>query len=547
MAARRQRLTLIAVILGTIVVGVDSTIVSLALPAIRDDLGGGLAGQQWVVNAYLLTLGSLVLVGGALADLLGERRVFATGLVGFGAASLACALAPGIGALIAARAVQGVFAALLIPATLGVLASVFGEAERGRAIGTWTAWGSASLLLGPLLGGLIVDAASWRWVFAVNLPVVALTVALTLLVVPATAPAGQRHLDTIGALLAASGLAGVVFALIEQPNRGWSGVAAPLALGAVLLGAFVLWERRTTAPMLPLALFARRNFVAANVQTLAVYGGIGVLSFFLVVFLQQVAGYGALQAGLVMVPTTLVLMGLGKPLGALADRRGARLNLTVGPLLAGAGLLWLTRIDATPSYVVDVLPGVLLFGLGLAFTVAPITAMALADADEHNAGIASATNSAIARVSGLVAVAAVGAAVAVHYAAVVDARLETAGVSQPARAAIAAAREAPLAPVSASALPRPDGQRLADATVAASVSAFRLSMGVAGGLILLGAALGAVGFRPPRRTVRAEHVPGGQLAGSHPDAFPDRPPAPPSLPAPTPPGSRTPVGSSGAV
>ena len=516
-----KRLVLVACILGTTVVTVDGTAVNVALPSIASDLGGGLAGQQWTANAYLVTLGSLLLIGGSLGDVLGERRVFMTGVAGFGATSLLCALAPSIGLLVAARALQGVAGALLTPAALAVIVRTFPEAERGRAVGTWTAWGGIGTVLGPVVGGQLVDAASWRWIFAINLPLVVVTLALIARVLPADAPRARgSRIDVWGALLCAAGLAGVTFGLIEQPLRGFGDpvVALPLAAGAALFTAFVLYERRAAAPMLPLGLFARRNFAAGNVQTLAMYGGLGVLFFLLVLFLQGVAGYDALHAGSASVPVTLVMFALSSRFGRLADRYGPRLFMGAGPLLSAAGLALLLRLDASVDYWTDLLPALLVFALGLSMTVAPLTATVLADADEHNAGVASAVNNAIARVAGLVAIAAIGALVAAQYDSRLEAALGAGPRSGPEAAAVEQARGRPFAVTRPAGLDPATADRLAAAERRASVGSFRIGVGVAAVLVALGGLLGLVGIRNPRRSVAAEACPGGQFVGVPHDA-----------------------------
>jgi len=276
---RRQRLALLAAIMGSFVAGLDATAVNVALPAIRADLGGGLAGQQWVANAYLLTLGSLILVGGSLGDIFGERRVFAIGVAGFGLSSLVCAAAPDIGVLIAGRAVQGAFGALLTPSALAIIVSAFRKSERGAAIGSWTAWAGIATVIGPLAGGYLVGAASWRLIFALNVPFVIITLLLIMIAVPGR-QRGAAHapVDWLGAVLTFLGLAGPVLALIRLPAAGWTSpqVWGPGLGGLALLGAFLVHERRTPAPALPLALFRRRNFTVGNLQTVSMYGGLGV-------------------------------------------------------------------------------------------------------------------------------------------------------------------------------------------------------------------------------------------------------------------------------
>jgi EmrB/QacA subfamily drug resistance transporter len=510
---REKRLVLIAAIMGTAVVSVDSTVVNVALPAIRDDLGGGLAGQQWISNGYLLTLSSLILVAGSLGDLFGERRVFALGVAGFGVASVLCAVAPTIELLVGARALQGVFGALLTPAGLAVIAAAFPPAERGHAVGLWTAWGGIGIVAGPLIGGQLVDSASWRWIFAINIPLVLATLWIVARAVPESRPRAGVKLDSVGAGLCAVGLAGITFGLIEQPLYGWGSiaVAGPLVGGALLFAAFVAHEMRTPQPMLPLGLFKRRNFSVTNAETFAMYAGLSMLFFFLVVFLQQTAGYSALDAGLATMPVTLVMFALSGRVGALADRQGPRLYLALGPLIAAGGLLLMQRVDASADYVSQLLPALLVFALGLSVTVAPLTATVLADADESNAGIASAVNNAIARVAGLIAIAAIGAVVAAQVTRELQ---PPTGSSARVKAALAQARDAPLAPVSARGLSANEA-RAVDARVSdASVSGFHLGVGIGAALVALGGLLGAAGLRNATCSGgRAEGCAGGQITG----------------------------------
>ena len=471
---RRQRLTLVAAILGSGVAMIDGSIVNVALPAIERDLGGGLAAQQWVSNAYLLVLGSLILVGGSLGDIYGERRVFATGVAAFGVLSLACAVAPTIGVLIAARALQGAAGALVTPSSLAIIVAAFAPKERGAAIGSWTAWGGIAAIVGPLAGGWIVDQLSWRWIFALNVPLIAATLLLVLAAVPPSSRVTQRRVDVPGAALCALGLGAFVFGLIEQPHYGWGSPAIflPLVGGLATFTAFLLYERRTPQPMLELDLFKRRNFSVGNAETLCMYAGLAILFFFLTVFLQQVAGYDALEAGLTTLPVTVITFLLSKRWGALADRLGPRLFMGGGPLVSAAGILLLLRVDMHPTYVTDLLPGLLVFALGLSLTVAPLTATVLADADESDAGIASAVNNAVARVAGLFGVSVIGVVVA---------------------------------------------STLVGDTFAAnseSVRAFHMALAICAGLVAAGGVAGALGIVNPRRALEAEQCPGGQLVGS---------------------------------
>ncbi len=513
----RKRLVLLAAIMGSFVAGLDATVVNVALPAIERDLGGGLAGQQWVSNGYLLALGALILIGGSLGDVLGERRVFSIGVAGFGVASLLCALAPSIEVLVAARVLQGVFGALLAPSALAVIVTAFPPDERGGAIGSWTAWSGIAAVLGPFAGGWLVDAASWRWIFAINVPFVLATLVLVAVAIPAPVAGGvRRRIDWTGAALCAIGLAGPVYGLIRQPDAGWASpaVLGPVLGGVAVLAAFFWHERRSADPMLPLGLFGRRNFAVGNLQTLSMYGGLSITFFFLVLFLQQVAGYDALQAGLATLPTTLVMLVLSKRFGALSDRIGPRGLMGAGPLVAAAGLAWFIRMPATVDYAVDVLPGLLVFSLGLAMTVAPLTMTVLADADEHNAGIASGINNAVARVAGLLAIAALGAAMAATFASSLDDRLgDRAALSPAAQRSVAEARERTLARADTRGLAEGEARAVARAVEAASVHAFRTGIGIAAGLVALGGLLGLAGIVNPRRTVSAAGCAGGQLVG----------------------------------
>jgi EmrB/QacA subfamily drug resistance transporter len=524
---RTQRLSLLAAIMGSFVVGLDATVVNVALPAIEKDLGGGLAGQQWVSNGYLLALASLILVGGSLGDVFGERRVFSLGVLGFGVASIVCAVAPSIEVIVAGRVLQGVFGALLSPAALAVIVTAFPPAQRGAAVGSWTAWSGIATVVGPLVGGQLIDAASWRWIFALNAPFVVLTLIIVAMAVPQRERHGARPpVDWLGAGLSFLALAGPTLALIRQPQSGWGApdVMLPGLGGIAFLGLFVWREATTPHPMLPLRLFARRNFTAANLQTLAMYAGLSVLFFFLVLFLQQVAGYDALEAGLATLPTTAVMFLLSKRAGALADRYGARWFMGGGGLVAAAGLLLLLRVDADADYATQLLPALLVFSLGLSATVAPLTATVLADADEEHAGIASGINNAIARAAGLLGVAALGAVIAAQSAGALDDRLAGAALSPQGRAVVAEAKSLTLARADVSGLPTAEAVTIAQATESAAVSAFHTGMAISAALVGLGGILGLALVRSPRREVSCAGCPGGQLAGAPADAARERRP-----------------------
>jgi EmrB/QacA subfamily drug resistance transporter len=515
--ARRKRTVLLASILGSGIVFLDGTIVNVALPAIRSSLHGGLAEQQWVVEAYLLTLSALLLIGGSLGDLFGRRRVFEIGVVAFGICSLLCALAPSAGVLIAARAFQGMAGALLVPSTLALIMDTFEDHERAEAIGTWTAWTGVATVIGPLGGGALITLASWRWVFAINLVPVAITFALL-----RTLPEDRRapgHVDWRGAVLVALGLAGPVFALIEQPTHGWGSarVAIPLVGGVILLGLFLIVESRERNPMMPFELFRSRNFSIGNLTTLSLYAGLGIATFFLVLFLQEVGHYTALQAGLSLLPITIMVFALSKRFGALADRIGPHAFMAVGPLLAAAGLLLLVRVDANADYVTQVLPGIAVFGLGLAATVAPLTATVLGAVEQGHSGVASGINNMVARIAGLLAIAALGAVLTGSFQTRLQSDLAHRSLSPPAQAAVARARDRPLV-IDTSGVPAAERPVVHQALVDSSVHSFHLAMLIGALLAALGGVIALVGIENPRRKVPCVDCPGGALAGASPDA-----------------------------
>jgi EmrB/QacA subfamily drug resistance transporter len=413
--AASRRLTLIAAILGSSIVFIDGTVINVALPSIQLDLGGGLTAQQWVVDAYLLTLGSLILVGGSLADIFGEVRMFTLGVTAFGVASTLCALAPTANALIVFRGLQGVAGALLTPASLAVITFRFTGKERGAAIGTWTAWTGVSTVVGPLLGGWLIGVWSWRVIFLLNVPIAAVTIAIALpLIAPRETRRARARVDLAGALLCVAGLGGLVFGFIEQPRRGWGSttIAGTIAGGTTCLVAFVIWEMREPAPMLPLRLFRLRNFSVANVETFAVYGGLSTWSFFLTLFLQQLAGYSPFRSGLATLPVTIAFVSLSRFAGQWSMRVGPRFFMAAGPLVAGASTLALARLPTQFDYWTELLPPLAGFAVGLALTVAPLTTTVLSDAGPGDAGVASGVNNAVARVAGLVAIAVAGLVVA---------------------------------------------------------------------------------------------------------------------------------------
>lgn len=400
------RWVLFTTVLGTGLVMIDGTVVNVALERIGTEFGAGFSGLQWTVNAYTLTLASLILLGGSLGDRYGRRRVFVVGVVWFALASLLCGLAPNVETLIAARALQGVGGALLTPGSLALISASFHGPDRAMAIGAWSGLGGIAGAVGPFLGGWLVEF-SWRAVFLINLPLAALIVAVAWRHVPESRdPDAAPGLDVTGTVLAVVGLGAVTYSLTGLGEAGPTPVLLTgLAVGVAALAVFVLVERRSRHPLVPPTLFADRTFSAANVVTLLIYGPLGVVFFLLVLHLQTVAGFSPLAAGTALLPVTAVMLVFSARAGALAGRIGPRIPLTVGPLVSAGGLLLMLRIDANTSWVVDVLPAVLVFGGGLALTVAPLTATVLDAAPDRYAGSASGVNNAVARAAGLLAVA----------------------------------------------------------------------------------------------------------------------------------------------
>ncbi|MHB1171782.1 MAG: MFS transporter [Lacisediminihabitans sp.] len=408
--SKQQRLVLSIAVLASFVAFLDGSVINVALPAISRELGGGLTVQQWVVDAYLITLGSLILVAGSLSDVFGRIVVLRWGLIGFAATSFLCAVAPTGEFLAVSRGLQGIAGALLVPSSLAIIISSFRGPAQSKAIGLWTAWTSTAFIAGPFLGGLFVDLLSWRLVFAINLLPIAATLWLLAMLKQRDARAAGIAIDYLGAILGVVGLGAPVFALIEQANYGWGSpiISLPMAVGILAFAAFLWRERVSAQPMMPLGLFRMRNFAIGNVATVAIYGALSIGGFLMVVFLQQVGGYPATFAGLAILPVTIINVALSSLFGMLAGRYGPRLFMAVGPIVAGAGYLVLLRVDATANYWTQLFPGVIVFGLGLAITVAPLTAAILGSIDERQAGIGSAINNAVARVAGLVAVAMLG-------------------------------------------------------------------------------------------------------------------------------------------
>jgi len=407
---RDERLVLSIAVLASFVTFLDGSVINVALPAIEQELGGGITTQQWVVDAYAITLGTLILLAGSLSDTFGRWVVLKVGLYGFAVTSILIAIAPTAELLIILRGAQGVAGALLVPSSLAIIIATFRGAAQAKAIGTWTGWTSAAFLVGPLLGGLFVDFLNWRLVFAINI----LPIAVTLVLV---ARLGQKNvrpegggIDWFGAVLGIIGLGGPVFALIEQANFGWTSpvIYLPFVIGLAALTAFILRQRTVKHPMIPLALFSVRNFSVGNIATTLVYGALALGGFLLTVFLQEVGGFSATAAGLTFLPMTLISIALSATFGALAGKYGPRLFMGLGPILAGVGYLLMLSIEEDVNYWTQVFPGVILFSLGLTATVAPLTAAILGSISPEQSGIGSAINNAISRIAGLIAIAFVG-------------------------------------------------------------------------------------------------------------------------------------------
>lgn len=404
-----HRLVLIVAILASIIAFLDGSIVNVALPAIKNSLGGGLSTQQWVVDAYLITLGACMLIAGSLSDIIGRKRVMLIGLVGFGLTSLLCAWAPSKELLITGRLLQGVVGALLVPSSLALIMSRIPKHEQSAAIGIWTSWTGIAMLIGPFIGGVLVDLGSWRYIFLLNILPIAVTVYL-LLQLPGEDETSERvTIDWLGAILGALSLGGIVYTLIEQPHFGWSNpmIVATMATGIIATILFIWREKVAAHPMMPLGLFRSRNFTAGNIATLSIYAGLSLMAFLITIFVQQVGHYTATAAGLILVPESIIMFLLASRFGKLSGTYGPRLFMTIGPLIVAVGLATMLFVGSDANYWV-LLPGIMLFGIGLAVTVAPLTAAILGAIASKQSGIASAINNVVARVAGLVAVALIG-------------------------------------------------------------------------------------------------------------------------------------------
>ena len=404
------RLILIVAVLASFVTFLDGSVVGVALPKISLQLGGGLFTQQWVNDAYLITLGSLIIAAGSFSDIFGRKRIIKVGLIGFLITSLLCAVAPSAEILIIARALQGIAGALLVPSSLALIISSFNGTAQAKAIGQWTAWTGIAFIIGPLIGGLLVDFLSWRWVFVINIiPIVTALILLRQFDVKEDQSTHQ-HIDIVGVTLNIIGLSAIVYALIEQGHFGWTSplVFGTFSIGIVAIIGFIVHQQRAAFPLVPVELFKVRNFSIGNISTFFIYAALSLQGFLLVIFLQQVASYPATAAGLASLPIIIAMILLSSRFGMLAGKYGPRLFMTIGPIIAGVGTLLLLLVRIPTDYWTQLLPGIALFGIGLSITVAPLTSAVLGSIAPSQAGIGSSINNAISRIAGLLAVAMVG-------------------------------------------------------------------------------------------------------------------------------------------
>lgn len=407
----KRTLALVATILGSGVVFLDGTIVNLALPKISSGLHAHFSDLQWIADGYLLSLSSLILLGGSLGDILGRKRVYLTGLVGFGAVSLLCGLSPSVGFLIGFRILQGVFGALLVPGGLAIINTNFPREERGAAIGKWSAWSGILAAIGPLVGGYVIDAISWRWIFFINIPLIIICGLLAIANVDESRDTRARRVDNSGAILAGLSLAGITYGLIEGPGNHWRLPAIAPLISGLLLGVVFLWyERRHKDPMVDVSLFRSRNFSGANMMTFAMYGALSGFMFALVIYMQTKLHYSAIKAGLSLMPVSLILLFFSSRIGALSSRLGPRFFLSAGPLISAAGMFLLINYRTGDSYIWFLLPRVLLFAVGLVLLVAPLTTTVMTSVEDSSSGIASGINNAVSRIAGLVVIALLGLA-----------------------------------------------------------------------------------------------------------------------------------------
>jgi len=406
---RAQWGTLIATILGSGVVFLDSTVINLALPALSKEFGATFADLQWVVDGYMLSLASLILISGSLGDIFGRKKMYVTGLIVFGITSLLCGFAPNVATLIVMRIAQGVAAALIVPEGLAIINTNFPDDKRSVAIGRWAAWSGIATILGPLIGGYLIQTVTWRWIFFINVPIVAVCLWLGILNIQESRDDRPRTIDYLGGLLTIGYLALITYGLIEGPAMHWNmATAGSIISGIILFAFFIALEARKSDPMVNLRLFASRNFSGANIMTFAMYGALAGFFFLLIIFLQQSAGYTSIEAGLSTIPATILLLLFSGRMGVYTEKYGPRMFMTLGPIISGLGILTLVNLPHASNYLFNVLPGVLLFGIGLTLFVTPLTATVMSSVSRQDSGIASGINNAVSRAAGLIVVALLG-------------------------------------------------------------------------------------------------------------------------------------------
>jgi EmrB/QacA subfamily drug resistance transporter len=497
-SSARGRYVLAAAVLGSGIAFLDSTVVNVALPTIGRDLDADLRALQWILDSYLVTLTALLLLGGSLGDVYGRRRIFVYGLFSFTFASVLCGLAPNAPSLVVFRALQGAAAALLVPGSLALISATFATEDRGRAVGAWSGLTGVTSAIGPFVGGWFVDSVSWRLIFFINVPLAAIAIAITVRHVPESRAHVARHIDVTGAVAISIALACIAYALIEGNTT--APVLGVAAVGVIALIAFFVIEARKRAPMLPLGLFRIAQFAGANATTLAVYAALGGAFFLIAVELQTALGYSAIETGAAFVPITVLMLLLSPRFGALSQRIGARIPMTVGPFVVGVGLVLFARIEPGAHYATTVLPAAIVFGLGLSITVAPLTAAVLGAVETERAGIASGVNNAVARVAGLLAIAVLGAIVSAHFATRLDGRLSGDTLDAQAAKVVASAKSRPLAGGDeAKRLTGSERSTVGTAIEESSRDGFRLAVLLGALLMFAGGLTSAVWIQNPRR------------------------------------------------
>lgn len=503
LSRNERRWTLIATILASGIVFLSGSIVNVALPVIGQALDSGLSGLQWVVDSYLLTLSSLLIFGGSLGDRFGRRRICLIGLGGFGIALILCGLSPTVNWLIAGRAIQGLAGALLVPQSLSIIRIHFEDpVERGRAIGLWSGWTGIATVIGPLIGGALVTRFSWVWAFFINLPLILLTMWLMYKFVPEQKFDGsQNKLDWLSAGIITIGLGGLTFGIIEGPTFGWGSplILSGLIGGAIILILFPFLETKIKNPLLPLSLFKSRNFSGANLTTFGVYAALQGSNFLLILYIQNVMGYTALQAGLMTAPISLILLLLSSYFGKLSNRHGPRLYMTFGPIVSAIGIFLLARLNPDSNIWLELIPAIIVFGFGLSATVAPLTDTVMSGAPSEHSSVAAAFNNMVSRVAALLAIASLGAVLALGFSENLNERLPTLNISSTAKQQLREISQDPTGSVDQNQLPATAFQAYQESFT----EGFQVAMFVAAGLATLG---GVIGFITIRNKSQPNHI-----------------------------------------